>query len=47
MPPVITHGTIVGPERSQALFDAAHREHARRLARAIIQSNEADNQQEV
>ena len=47
MPPVITHGTIVGPERSEALFDAAHREHARRLARAIIQSNEADKEQEV
>jgi uncharacterized phosphosugar-binding protein len=47
MPPVITPASVVGSARSQALFDAAYREHARRLARAIIQPNEADNQQEV
>jgi uncharacterized phosphosugar-binding protein len=37
MPPVITRATVVGPERSQELFEAAYREHARRLARAIDQ----------
>ena len=35
MPPVITRASVVGAERSQALFDAAYREHARRIARAI------------
>jgi uncharacterized phosphosugar-binding protein len=38
MPPVITRASVVGPERSRALFDEAYREHARRLARAIIES---------
>src|SRR5712691_5952777 len=33
MPPVITSATEVGRERSQELFDAAYREHARRAAR--------------
>jgi uncharacterized phosphosugar-binding protein len=48
MPPVITRSTVVGPEQSRALFDAAYREHARRLARAIIQQGNADPaQQEV
>ena len=47
MPPVITRPTVVGPERSQALFDAAYREHARRLARAIISRHDAGYQQEV
>ena len=47
MPPVITRSTVVGPERSQALFDAAYREHAQRLARAIIQQHGAGDQQEV
>jgi len=37
MPPVITRASVVGAERSRALFDAAYREHARRLARAIDQ----------
>src|SRR3954451_13757751 len=37
MPPVITRASEVGPDRSRALFDAAYREHARRLARAIDQ----------
>jgi hypothetical protein len=32
------HLSVVGDERSRALFDEAYREHARRLARAIIQS---------
>src|SRR5918994_885047 len=36
MPPVITRSTVVGEERSHALFDEAYREHARRLARAIM-----------
>lgn len=35
MPPVITQASIVGAARSQSLFDAAYREHARRLARAL------------
>ena len=35
MPPVITRASVVGAERSQDLFDAAYREHSRRLARAI------------
>jgi hypothetical protein len=35
MPPVISRSTSVGAERSRALFEAAYREHARRLARAI------------
>jgi uncharacterized phosphosugar-binding protein len=37
MPPVITRSTVVGEERSRALFDEAYREHARRIARAIDQ----------
>jgi len=35
MPPVITRASVVGAERSRALFDAAYREHARRIARSI------------
>ena len=35
MPPVITRASVVGAERSRALFDDAYREHARRIARAI------------
>ncbi len=35
MPPIITRASVVGAERSQDLFDAAYREHSRRLARAI------------
>jgi len=37
MPPVLTRGSVVGADRSRDLFDAAYREHARRLARAIDQ----------
>jgi uncharacterized phosphosugar-binding protein len=37
MPPVLTRSSVVGSERSRALFDEAYREHARRLARAIGQ----------
>ncbi len=37
MPPVITRASVVGAERSRALFEEAYREHARRLARAIDQ----------
>jgi len=49
MPPVITRSSVVGLERSQALFEAAYAEHARRLARAIIQQqgNADPEQQEV
>jgi uncharacterized phosphosugar-binding protein len=35
MPPVLTSSNIVGPERSAELFEAAYREHARRVARAL------------
>src|SRR5437016_8000082 len=35
LPPVITSATEVGGERSQELFDAAYREHARRAARTL------------
>jgi uncharacterized phosphosugar-binding protein len=35
MTPVITSSTVVDEERSRELFDAAYREHARRLARAL------------
>jgi uncharacterized phosphosugar-binding protein len=35
MPPVLTRASVVGEERSRSLFDAAYREHARRIARAI------------
>ncbi|MEJ7748401.1 MAG: SIS domain-containing protein [Candidatus Limnocylindrales bacterium] len=37
MPPVLTRGSVVGPDRSRILFDEAYREHARRLARALGQ----------
>ena len=37
MPPVLTRSSVVGTDRSRVLFDAAYREHARRLARAIGQ----------
>jgi hypothetical protein len=47
MPPVITRSTVVGPERSEALFDAAYREHAQRLARAIIHRHDAGDREEV
>jgi uncharacterized phosphosugar-binding protein len=36
MPPVITSGRVVGPERSRALFEGAYREHARRAASALV-----------
>ena len=35
-PPVITRASVVGAERSRALFDSAYREHARRLAWALV-----------
>jgi uncharacterized phosphosugar-binding protein len=37
MPPVLTRSSVVGTKRSRTLFDAAYREHARRLARVIGQ----------
>jgi len=40
LPPTITRASVVGAERSRALFDAAYREHARRLARAIIRETD-------
>ena len=50
MPPVITRASVVGAERSRDLFDAAYREHSRRLARAIDRGSdrgEPDSRQEV
>ncbi len=35
LPPTITRASVVGAERSRALFDAAYDEHARRIARVI------------
>jgi len=35
MPPVLARGSVVGPERSRELFEAAYAEHARRYARLI------------
>jgi uncharacterized phosphosugar-binding protein len=35
MPAVITRASVVGAERSKQLFDAAYREHGRRMARVI------------
>ena len=35
LPPVLTSAAVVGPERSAELFEAAYREHARRVARTI------------
>jgi uncharacterized phosphosugar-binding protein len=37
MPPVITRASVVGEERSRALFDKAYREHARRITRVLDQ----------
>ena len=35
LPPVMTSGAIVGSERSTELFEAAYREHARRVSRSL------------
>lgn len=40
MPPAITRASVVGAERSRELFDEAYREHARRIARAIVPDGE-------
>jgi uncharacterized phosphosugar-binding protein len=40
LPPVITRDSVVGAERSRALFDGAYEEHARRIARAIIRETD-------
>jgi uncharacterized phosphosugar-binding protein len=37
-PPVITRASVVGAERSRALFESAYREHARRVARTIVRT---------
>jgi hypothetical protein len=47
---LVTFDGLVHPSghgRSSALFDSAYREHALRLARAIIQRQGAGDQQEV
>ena len=45
-PPVITRASVVGAERSRALFESAYREHARRVARTIVREpdDEPDSQ---
>ena len=35
MPPVLSSASVVGPEESARLFDAAYAEHARRYARSL------------
>lgn len=35
LPPVISSAAVVGPHRAEQLFDAAYRDHARRLAHAL------------
>ena len=35
LPPVLASGAVVGAERSAELFEAAYREHARRVARSL------------
>ena len=35
LPPVLTSAAVVGPERSAELFEAAYREHARRVGRVL------------
>jgi uncharacterized phosphosugar-binding protein len=50
MPPVITRASVVGADRSRDLFDAAYREHSRRLARVIDRGSghgTTDTRQEV
>lgn len=40
LPPVITRASVVGADRSRALFDDAYQEHARRIGRAIIHASD-------
>jgi uncharacterized phosphosugar-binding protein len=35
LPPVLTSSALVGPERSEQLFEAAYAEHARRVSRVL------------
>jgi uncharacterized phosphosugar-binding protein len=39
LPPVITSASLVGPQRSARLFDAAYADHARRLAKALCKQD--------
>jgi uncharacterized phosphosugar-binding protein len=39
MPSVITRASVVGAERSRALFDDAYREHARRIVRVLVRED--------
>ena len=41
LPPVLTSAAIVGAERSAELFEAAYREHARRVARTLAGADTA------
>jgi uncharacterized phosphosugar-binding protein len=40
LPPVLTSGAVVGPERAAHLFEAAYQEHGRRLGR-LLAGNDA------
>ena len=39
LPPVITSSAVVGSERADAVFEAAYREHARRMAGGLAAQN--------
>lgn len=41
LPPVLTSGAVVGAERAEQLFDAAYREHGRRLGRLLAGPDDA------
>lgn len=46
-PKVLTAPAVIGAERSQALFEAAYDEHARRLARLYEKLGENDQEEDV
>ena len=46
-PPVITRASVVGAERSRALFESAYREHARRVARTIVREPDDESVSQV
>ena len=46
-PPVITRASVVGAERSRALFESAYREHARRVARTIVREPDDEPAKQV
>jgi uncharacterized phosphosugar-binding protein len=46
MPPVLTSASIVGPDESERLFDAAYAEYARRAAHALRSANGSNARKE-